>query len=182
MGFAVNEMYTTDFIYQLPDGERAELIDGQIYDMAPPSSTHQRIAGELYTEISNYIKSKKGTCVPYIAPFAVFLNNDNKTYVEPDISVICDKSKITEKGCMGAPDWVIEVVSPSSKKMDYMIKLIKYKNAGVREYWVIDDKKDRVTVYDFEHDDMNEYTFSDCVKGYIYQDLEIDFARLKELL
>ena len=83
---------------------------------------------------------------------------------------------------MGAPDWVIEVVSPSSKKMDYMIKLIKYKNAGVREYWVIDDKKDRVTVYDFEHDDMNEYTFSDCVKGYIYQDLEIDFARLKELL
>ena len=83
--------YTTDFIYSLPDSERAELIDGQIYYMAPPGTRHQRIAGKLFSIISNYISAKGGTCEPFIAPFAVFLNEDDKTYVRPDISVICSQ-------------------------------------------------------------------------------------------
>ena len=103
--------YTTDFIYDLPDGERAELINGQIYYMAPPSRRHQKLLGEIYTIISNYIKSNNGTCEVYPAPFAVFLNKSNRTYVEPDISIICDNSKLNDKGCFGAPDWIIENLS-----------------------------------------------------------------------
>ena len=123
------DIYTTADIYALPDGERAELIDGQIYDMAPPSRTHQRITGEIYAEIRNYIKQNNGKCEVYLAPFAVFLNEDDRTYVEPDISVICDSDKLNEKGCNGAPDWIIEIVSPSSQRMDYMTKLFKYRTA-----------------------------------------------------
>ena len=172
------QIYTTDDIYALPDGERAELIAGHIYYMAPPSRKHQIIAGELYTIINTYIKSKGGSCEPYIAPFAVFLNGDSKNYVEPDISVICDKSKLTDKGCTGAPDWIIEIVSPSSRRMDYYTKLFKYRTAGVREYWIVDPEKNRVTVYDLEHEDMNEYTFNDIVKVCIYSDLSINFRDL----
>lgn len=170
--------YTTDFIYSLPDGERAELIDGQIYYMAPPNRRHQEITGELYTTINNYIKSKGGSCKPYIAPFAVFLNADDKNYVEPDISVICEPEKLTERGCNGAPDWIIEIVSPSSKRMDYSIKLFKYRSAGVREYWIVDPDKNRIMVWNFETEDTEEYSFSDSVKVGIYEDFEIDFSKI----
>ena len=175
MPLASQKTYTIEDIYNLPDGQRAELIDGNIYMMAPPSRQHQEIAGELYRQISNYIHSKNGDCKPYIAPFAVFLNQNNTNYVEPDISVICDKTKLNDKGCVGAPDWIIEVVSPGSNRMDYMIKLFKYRTAGVKEYWIVDKSKDRITVYNFLTDDMAEYTFNDSVKAGIYTDLEIDF-------
>ncbi len=175
MPLASQKTYTIEDIYNLPDGQRAELIDGNIYMMAPPSRQHQEIAGELYRQISNYIYSKNGDCKPYIAPFAVFLNQNNTNYVEPDISVICDKTKLNDKGCVGAPDWIIEVVSPGSNRMDYMIKLFKYRTAGVKEYWIVDKSKDRITVYNFLTDDMAEYTFNDNVKVGIYTDLEIDF-------
>ena len=132
MPLPIKKIYTIDDIYNLPDNERAELIDGQIYYMAPPSTNHQRLAGKLFTLISNYIQENKGDCEPFIAPFAVFLNKDDKNYVEPDISVVCDKSKITETGCIGAPDWILEIVSPGSKRMDYFTKLFKYRTAGVR--------------------------------------------------
>ena len=91
-------LYTTEDIYALPDGERAELIDGQIYYMAPPSTQHQRILNYINTEINMYIRRNKGECEVFPAPFAVFLGIDDKNYVEPDISVICDKNKITDKG------------------------------------------------------------------------------------
>ena len=107
------ETYTIEDIYALPEGQRAELIDGQIYDMAPPNRRHQRISGKLHQAIANYIDSKNGECEVYAAPFAVFLNEDDRNYVEPDISVICDKNKLTDKGCNGAPDWIIEIVSSS---------------------------------------------------------------------
>lgn len=172
------KIYTTDDIYALPDGERAELVDGQIYYMAPPSRKHQRITTDLCTIINTYIKSNKGSCEVDISPFAVFLNGDDKNYVEPDISVICDKAKLTDKGCLGAPDWIIEVVSPGSRRMDYSIKLFKYRSAGVREYWIVDPEKNRITVYNLEHEDMNEYTFTDTVKAGIYPDLSINFDHL----
>ena len=172
-------IYTVNDIYNLPDGERAELIDGQIYYMAPPTLRHQKILSFLNIEIGNYIKKKKGSCEVIPAPFAVFLNENNKTYVEPDISVICDTSKLNEKGCFGSPDWIIEIVSPSSKYMDYFTKLFKYRSAGVREYWIVDPMKNRIMVYSFEEDTMEEYTFSDKVKVSIYEDLEIDFSEIE---
>ena len=178
MALASEKEYTIEDIYNLPEGQRAELLDGQMYMMAPPSTAHQRIANYISTEINLYIRSNSGKCEVFSAPFAVFLNKDAYTYVEPDISVICDPSKLNEKGCQGAPDWVIEIVSPGSQRMDYMIKLFKYQTAGVREYWVVDQQKDRIIVYDFEKDDMNEYTFSDCVKVGIYEDFSIDFSKV----
>lgn len=179
---AQNKFYTIDDIYDLPDGTRAELIDGQIYYMAPPSRKHQDIAGELFGIIREYIKSKDGSCRPYIAPFAVFLNKNDKNYVEPDISVICDPGKLHDKGCIGAPDWIIEIISPGSRQMDYYTKLFKYRASGVKEYWIVDPEKDRILVYNFETEKTGDYTFSDSVKAGIYDDLYIDFSGISELL
>ena len=172
------KIHTTDDIYALPEGTRAELIDGQIYYMAPPTRRHQEIAGALYRKIADYIDSRKGACKTYIAPFAVFLNEDDKNYVEPDISVICNLNKLTDKGCVGAPDWIIEIVSPGSRRMDYFTKLFKYRTACVREYWLVDPDKNRITVYNFEIEDTSEYSFSDSVTSGIYPDLFIDFSKL----
>ena len=167
------ETYTIDDIYALPDGERAELIDSQIYYLATPSRTHQRILFSLSRKIADYIDSKGGNCEVDIAPFAVFLNNDDVNYVEPDISVICDPSKLDEKGCYGAPDWIIEIVSPGNKPMDYLTKLFKYRTAGVREYWIVDSAKKRVTVYFFEKELMEEYSFEEDVPVGIYEGFSI---------
>lgn len=172
------DYYTIDDIYNLPDGQRAELIDGELYMMVTPGRIHQRLVMMLSNGIFNYIQSKNGDCEVYPSPFAVFLNADDRIYLEPDISVICDKGKLTDEGCKGAPDWIIEIVSPSSRPMDYNKKLFKYRTAGVREYWIVDPEKNRIMAYDFEHDTVVEYTFSDKVKAGIYEDLEIDFSRV----
>lgn len=178
--------YKIEDIYALPDGERVELIDGQIYYLVPPSMTHQIISGKLNQMISNYIDAKRGDCKVLAAPFAVFLSKDDKTYVEPDISVICDKDKLDERGCHGAPDWVIEIVSPNSKNMDYVTKLSKYQATGVREYWIVDPAKKRIVVQNFAQnteqdgpDIMEMYTFFDTVKAGIYEDLYIDFNQIE---
>ena len=173
-----NKNYTIDDIYHLPEGQRAELIDGQMYMMAPPTRRHQQMLGALYRKIADYIDKNGGSCEVDIAPFAVFLNADDKNYVEPDISVICDADKLTDKGCTGAPDWIIEIVSPGSRRMDYYTKLFKYQTAGVREYWIVDPEKNRIIVYLFESDDTQEYTFLDSVKAGIYEDLTIDFRSI----
>lgn len=170
--------YTVEHIYALPNGQRAELIDGQMYMMTPPNRKHQRIVLELSTIINNYIKKKNGSCEVNIAPFAVFLNADDKNYVEPDISIICDTGKLTDKGCTGSPDWIIEIVSPGSRRMDYYTKLFKYRTSNVREYWIVDPEKNRIMVYSFESNDTAEYTFSETVKVGIYDDLEIDFRSI----
>lgn len=170
--------YTIEDIYHLPDGKRAELIDGELYMMATPNKIHQRIVMELSFRIRDYIGRNHGECEIFSAPFAVFLYADDKTYIEPDISVICDKNKLTEEGCMGAPDWILEVVSPSSKRMDYYVKLFKYRTAGVREYWVVNPMDQRVTVYNFEQDVFEEFLFSDIVKAGIFENLEIDFSQI----
>lgn len=106
---AQERRYTVEDIYGLPEGSRAELVDGRIYYMAPPNRKHQTIARELFSFINSYIKSKGGSCEPFFAPVAVFLNEDDINYVEPDISVICDSNKLTDKGCCGAPDRIIEI-------------------------------------------------------------------------
>lgn len=175
----LEEMYTIEDIYALPEGQRAELVDGQIYYMASPSRTHQKLLMILSDSIFRYIQEKDGGCEVYPAPFAVFLNEDDKTYFEPDISVICDKDKLTEEGCKGAPDWIIEITSPTSRSMDYGKKLFKYYDAGVREYWIVDHAKNQILVYNFEHDTLEEFAFSDKVKAGIYEDFEIDFSKMK---
>ena len=167
------EVYSIEDIYALPNGERAELIDGKIYYMAPPNTKHQRLVHFFDREIGNYIQSKHGECEVFPAPFAVFLNENDINYVEPDISVICDKNKISDKGCHGAPDWIIEIVSPSSKQMDYYKKLFKYRTAGVREYWVVDPEKELVTIYSFEKDSMEEYSFDKDIPVGIYESFSI---------
>lgn len=171
--------YTVEDIYALPEGQRAELIDGQIYDMAPPNRTHQRIVSQLTKIIGQYIDSKNGSCEVYPAPFAVFLNKDSRNYVEPDISIICDKEKLDDRGCNGAPDWIIEVTSPSDPQRDYGIKLFKYRTAGVREYWIINPQKHTVMVYDFEKEERsNQYNFCDDVPVCIYEDLILNMDQL----
>lgn len=171
--------YTIDDIYALPEGQRAELIDGQLYNMAPPSTTHQRLVFRLSSAINNYIQQKEGICEVFISPFAVFLNKDNKNYVEPDISVICDKNKIDDKGCNGAPDWIVEITSPSDPHRDYGIKLFKYRTAGVREYWIVNPLTQIVTVYDLENEvGTNQYTFNDSIPVCIYNDLSIRISNL----
>lgn len=172
------KLYTTEDIYALPEGTRAELIDGQLYYMAPPNTRHQRILSFLHLEIGNYIRANKGTCEVFPAPFAVFLFADDSKYLEPDISVICDTDKLNNHGCNGAPDWIIEIVSPSSRPMDYYTKLSLYRTAGVREYWIVDPEKNRITVYNFETEDTGDYTFADSVQAGIYPGFCINFAGL----
>lgn len=104
MAVPQEKIHTIEDIYALPEGQRAELINGQIYNMAPPNTTHQQLVSGFTMTIGNYIRSKNGTCRVFPAPFAVFLNRDDKTYVEPDISVICSKDKLDDRGCNGAPD------------------------------------------------------------------------------
>ena len=123
-------IYTIKDIYSLPEGERAELIDGRLYRMAPPSTRHQVITGEMYATVREYIKKNNGLCKPYISPFAVFLSEDEQNYLEPDLSVICDPNKVDEKGCHGAPDWIIEVVSPATQSF-LSIGWQVYENIGL---------------------------------------------------
>ena len=180
MALAEQKTYTVEDIYNLPEGQRAELIDGNLYNMAPPTRQHQQIILYLARKISDYIDEKKGTCEVDLAPFAVFLNEDHRNYVEPDISVICDKNKLTDKGCNGAPDWIIEVVSPGSQRMDCMIKLFKYRTAGVKEYWIVDPVKEKVVVYCYENDsDPYLYSFDVDIPVGIYPGLTI---RIRDLL
>jgi Uma2 family endonuclease len=147
--------------------------------MAPPNRRHQEIVFSLSRKIADYIDSKGGSCKTYLAPFAVFLNQDNLNYVEPDISVICDPDKLTDKGCSGAPDWVIEIVSPGSRRMDCSTKVFKYRSAGVREYWIVDPDKKRIIIWNFENDNNEEFSFSDSVKSVIYPDLSINFNQIE---
>ena len=113
------------------------------------------------------------------ALFAVFIKKDRHNYVEPDISVICDLDKIDDKGCQGAPDWIIEIVSPASRTMDYYIKLSEYKKAGVKEYWIVDPTKKIVMVYNLRDEEPPIiYPFSAKITPLLYQNLEIDFSKL----
>lgn len=167
MALPKEDIYTIEDIYALPDGERAELIDGQIYYMAPPSRKPQKLSGEIFGIIREYIRSNHGACEVYAAPFAVYLDEHTNTY------------ELDDRGCTGAPDWIVEIVSPSSKQMDYYKKLFKYRTAGVREYWVVDPDKNLILVYNFEQGTSEQYILSDKVKAGIYENLVIDFRNIR---
>ena len=174
--------YTLEDYLAIPDERRVELIDGVIYDMSSPLGHHQIIAGQIYFHLVSYISGKGGPCIPFIAPIDVQLDCDDKTIVQPDVMILCDRSKYTPQRIVGAPDFVVEVLSKSTRKKDIFIKLNKYRSAGVREYWMVDPDKKNVMVYHFENDDdLSVYTFRDKVPVGIYGgDCVIDFAPIDD--
>ncbi|MGB4006663.1 MAG: Uma2 family endonuclease [Halanaerobiales bacterium] len=149
---AEEHLYTFADYLKWNDGKRYELIDGQVYILAPaPSPEHQRISGELYRQISNYLLDKD--CQVFAAPFDVRLPEGEErdeeilTIVQPDILVVCDKSKLDQRGLKGAPDMVIEIVSPSTAGRDRGVKRDLYERNGVREYWLVDYSNKTIEVY-----------------------------------
>ena len=171
--------HTAEDYWALPEGVRAELIDGELWDLASPSRKHQEIVSALTTSITNHIASRNGACKVYPAPFAVNLFADESTFVEPDISVICDSEKLSDRSCEGAPDLVVEVVSPSNPEMDYISKLNLYREAGVREYWICDPQRERTLAYDFGTEAvMALYPFDESVPSSVLPGLEVDFAAI----
>ncbi len=154
MGQALRKPATT-FTYadyrRWPDDERWELIDGVAYAMAAPGLTHQTVVGELFRQIANHLVGQP--CRPFVAPFDVRLPRGNEaddyilTVVQPDITVVCDPSKLEESGCRGAPDWVIEVLSPSTAAKDQIQKLAAYEQAGVSEVWLVHPTDRVVSIY-----------------------------------
>ena len=172
MAVPMEKRYTVEEFYALMDEERCELIDGYIVDMSPaPGIVHQEISAQMLADIINYIRSQKGKC-KVLAASNVMLNDH--TLVEPDLFVACDPDKFDSKQHIGAPDWVIEIVSPSNFSNDYYTKLQLYKENGVREYWIVDprDKKEIVTVHILEKgfEDICHYTFTDKIPVYIFRD------------
>ena len=166
----------------LPEGTRIEMIDGVFYDMAAPTVIHQQILTAIVNTLSNYVKANHGTCIPLPGPTDVQLDCDDKTMVQPDVLVVCDRKKITKERIVGAPELVVEIISPSNHNMDEVIKLMKYRNAGVREYWLIQPEDKRVLVYFFEASiDPVEYRFGQKVPVRIWEGkCEVDFQEIWE--
>lgn len=167
----------------LPEDVRVEVFEGVPYNMASPSEDHQTISMELSTILNSYIKGHKGQCKVFHAPFDVKLSDTPLTMVQPDLMIICDRDKLDGKRCNGAPDFIIEIVSPGNVSDDYIRKLFYYKNYGVREYWIVDPRRKTVTVNYFEKDIVNvQYSFDAIIKVSIYDDLYINFADIAVLL
>lgn len=140
---------------------RIEIMDGQVIMMAPPTRIHQKISGEIFYQLRTYLEEKK--CEVYAAPFAVRLfekENDTpediQTVFEPDITVICDQNKLDDDGCKGAPDFIVEILSPSTMSHDWIYKMRRYEQAGVKEYWIISPKEQSLQVFVYEN---NAYQF-----------------------
>ncbi len=143
--------YTFADILSWDENERIEIIDGEAFMMATPSRIHQEICFEIGRQLGNYLEGKQ--CKVYPAPFGVRLFEQDgdapenvDTMVEPDISVVCDRRKLDKQGCKGAPDLIIEVLSPSTQRHDQLVKLNLYQRAGVREYWIVDPENRTVRV------------------------------------
>lgn len=176
--------YTLDDYYALPDDQRMELIDGVLYEMTAPSSPHQLIGGSIHSQLLEYRRKKKGPCIPMIAPVDVQLDCDDKTMVQPDVLIVCDRSKIIRRCVYGAPDFVVEVLSPSTRKKDMFKKMQKYTDAGVREYWLVDPDKRKVIVYDLENMEIPSiYPFTSPIPVKIWNnECLVDFTDVSEML
>ena len=177
------EAMTAEEFYSYTDEEHCELIDGYLYDMAAPSRLHQAVLRELVGLVDRYIKEKGGDCTVYPASFNVQLSDKEDTVLEPDITVICDRSKLTDRGCLGAPDWIIEIASPGSISHDFIEKLKLYSRANVHEYWIVNPSDQSVTVYMLDKSAVaDSYKFTDVVPVGIYSDFSIDFNQIIEML
>lgn len=176
--------HTTADLDRLPEDHRAELIDGVIYDLAAPSMIHQYIVAEILTALKNFVRSNGSSCIPLGSPVGVNVDCSENTQVQPDILVLCDRSKAQADRIWGAPDLMMEVLSPSTRHKDASVKLNKYLSAGVREYWLIDPMQKQITVCDFAHDDLfHHYSFHDSVPVGIWDGAcRIDFREIADAL
>lgn len=173
---------TVEDILALPGEQRIELIDGIPYDMAPPSTLHQKTVTWLSYRFSDYIFQNRKPCSAYVSPVGVQLNHDDRTLLEPDLLILCDPEKVRSTHILGAPDLIVEVLSPATQLRDMTLKLYKYQDAGVREYWIIDTKNQRIIVYEFARTGLTHiYTFSDRVPVGIWDgSCSIDFNEFAE--
>lgn len=144
--------YTLRDYLALPEEQRAELIDGVFYNMAAPTTLHQLIVSMIQKSLLDHVLETGGPCLPFAAPVDVVLDKDLDTVVQPDVLVVCDRGKLRDGRIYGAPDLVIEVLSPSTRKKDIGLKLYKYYEAGVREYWTVDPQNRQIAVFDLEHE------------------------------
>ena len=177
------EVITLEQYEALPDEKRMEVFDGIVYDMASPSQIHQSISMQLSTVINNYILRKKGPCSIFSAPFDVKLSDSPLIIVQPDIMVVCDKNKLDEKRCNGAPDFIIEIVSPANPSDDYIRPLYYYKHYEVRAYWIVAPRRKVITVNYFENNIVSvQYPFDSVIKVNIFDDLLINFSDIADLL
>lgn len=151
--------YTVEDYYNFPEDVRVELIDGQIYYMAGPSTEHQSAVVRMIIQTGNYIDQNGGGCLPFTAPVDVQLDCDDKTMLQPDFMIICDREKVYKDRIYGPPDFVAEVLSPSSRYVDGNVKLRKYLAAGVMEYWIVDLARRRVISY-YKEDDYLPFIYS----------------------
>lgn len=177
--------YTIDDLEELPYGVRMELIDGVLYDLASPSRDHQFVVGHIYRELCKATIDNGNTkCVPFIAPFDVQILKDNRNMLQPDVMLVCDKEKYRDEARIyGAPDFVAEVLSPSTKKYDSNIKIRKYWEAGVKECWLINIRDEEVWVYKFDKGAagaaIEKYSFEDQIPlGISGGNIVIDFKKI----
>lgn len=173
--------YTLEDYYAIPEDRRVELIDGVIYDMSAPQNIHQALSAELFTELNLFVRSQNGECMVYNAPFDVQLDRDDKTMIEPDIVVVCDREKLKRFGLYGEPDMIVEILSPVTRRKDITIKFRKYLDAGVKEYWLVYPEEKKIVAYhDLQGDQIpTVYTFEDKVPVHIWSDLcMVDFERI----
>ncbi len=170
------------------ESERWEIFESVPHMQAAPSRIHQKISGEMHRQFANYLHGK--SCEVYPAPFCVRLDAEKEDYavrnvVEPDITIVCDKSKLDEKGCKGAPDMIIEIVSPSTGKIDKIIKFNKYEKAGVRVYWIVEPDQKLVSIFtlgpDGKYGRPDIYSDEDRIKVSIFTDLEIDLKAVFDI-
>ncbi|HAA81038.1 MAG: hypothetical protein XD65_0207 [Caldanaerobacter subterraneus] len=177
------EIYTYEDYLNWPEEQRIELINGQVYLMAPPSRIHQEVSGAIYNQFYNYLKDKE--CKVYYAPFGVKFPSGNeksdkeiKTVVEPDIVVVCDKSKLDDEGCKGAPDLIVEITYPSTARKDKIEKFNLYEKHGVKEYWIVEPENKIVSVFTLQENNRygrpDTFTIGDKIKVSIFEDLVID--------
>lgn len=176
--------FTLEDYFAIPDDQRVELIDGVIYDMASPTDIHQFLSLEICVRFRDFIMKNKGKCMAGVAPLDVQLDKDDKTMLQPDVYVVCNRDKFKNGRVFGEPDLIVEVLSPSTRRKDLTIKLAKYKKAAVREYWLVDPAKQRVCVYMLENDDFPTiYTFEQKVPVGIWNnECEVDFAEIYEYI
>lgn len=143
--------YTYKDYIALPEEKRVELIDGRFYDMATPHSLHQIVIGQMYSQLAECAREHE-ECLVLLSPLDVMLDSDERTVVQPDIMILCDRTKMRKGRIFGAPDFIAEVASPGTRKMDYGKKAGKYIDAGVREYWIVDYERRIVMINDIEHE------------------------------
>ena len=177
--------FSVEDYYETPEGYPLELINGRFYVMESPGSKHQSIVYELGFVIGGYIKKNKGKCRVYPGPFDVELPTEKGTVVVPDITVVCDTSKVDKKGLKGVPDWVIEVLSASTQNKDKKEKLAVYEAVGVKEYWIVDPFENKVCVYrqkdidgQKEYSLPDTYTFAEEIPSGIIEGLRIRMSEL----